>query len=237
MDVRRRNATAPVEDDEDEMARTTSLGLFNVAESYWRAAAHLKSANLKTTHQNSPVWFLFYHAIELYLKALLRHHGHTPRELRGRKFGHKTCCLSERAAKLGLDFDDEDKEVLSLMATTDAVIRSRYIQTGPFRWPSPEALDRTCISLRDSIGSALKKDGVTVRLNIEEQTRSTDESAKRMKMIKHLEAALALADETQDGMAGDMIESALDEMRATVLPGTLDVPPSPARRWPATKSQ
>jgi hypothetical protein len=50
-------------------------------------------------------------------------------------------------------------------------------------------------------------------------------AALRMKMIEHLEAALALADETQDGMAGYMIERALDEMRATVLPGNLDVPP------------
>ena len=48
-------------------------------------------------------------------------------------------------------------------------------------------------------------------------------------MIEHLEAALALADETQDGVAGFMIERALDEMRATVLPGNLDVPPPPKR--------
>lgn len=50
-------------------------------------------------------------------------------------------------------------------------------------------------------------------------------TAKRLKMIEHLEAALALADETQDGVAGYQIERALDEMRATVLPGNLDVPP------------
>ena len=37
----------------EELERTTALGLFNVAESYWRAAAHLHSARLKrriTTH-------------------------------------------------------------------------------------------------------------------------------------------------------------------------------------------
>ncbi len=54
-------------------------------------------------------------------------------------------------------------------------------------------------------------------------------AAKRLKMIEHLEAALTLADETQDGIAGYMIERALDEMRATVLPGTLDVPSPPKR--------
>jgi hypothetical protein len=50
-------------------------------------------------------------------------------------------------------------------------------------------------------------------------------AAKRVKLIEQLEAALALADETQDGIAGYMIERALDDLRATVLPGNLDVPP------------
>jgi hypothetical protein len=62
-----------------ELERTTALGLFNVAESYWRAAMHIHSSALLKGMHNSPVSFLFYHAIELYLKAFLRHHGHTPR--------------------------------------------------------------------------------------------------------------------------------------------------------------
>jgi len=69
---------------------------------------------------------------------------------------------NKRAAELGLDFDDENKEVLSLMVTTDAVIRSRYIQTGYFRWPTLEALNRTGKSLRQSVGEKLKAEGVLV---------------------------------------------------------------------------
>jgi hypothetical protein len=42
----------------------------------------------------------------------------------------------ECAKELGLAFDDEDLVVLATMATTDAVIRSRYIQIGFFIWPS-----------------------------------------------------------------------------------------------------
>jgi hypothetical protein len=83
--------------------------------------------------------------------------------LRSGKFGHKTDRLSDRAAELGLFLIDEDKEVLSMMATTDVVIRSRYLRTGPFRIPAPEALDRTCKSFRESIGEELKKEGHTVR--------------------------------------------------------------------------
>lgn len=140
------------------------MGLFNFAESYWKAAAHLAEAKLESSHPHSPVSFLYYHAIELYLKAFLRMHGHTAEELASRAFGHSTSRLKTRADQLGLFFEDEDVEVLSLMASTDAVIRSRYIQTGAFTFPSPEALDRTCKSLRRSVGKALKERCINVRL-------------------------------------------------------------------------
>jgi hypothetical protein len=145
-------------------SRSSPLGFFNVAESYWAAAVALEKAELPSTHPSSPISFLYYHAIELYLKAFLRMHGHSAKELRGKKFGHRTCCLSERAAVVGLHFDDEDLQVFSLMACTDAVIRSRYIQTGYFHWPTPAALDRTCKSLRQSVGQSLKKANIPARI-------------------------------------------------------------------------
>jgi hypothetical protein len=126
----------------------------------------LQKQKLKTTHSDSPVRFLYYHAIELYLKSFLRMHGHSTRELGGKKFGHHTDCLSERAAELGLFFMDEDLEVFALMGKTDAVIRSRYLQTGFFTWPARKALDRTCRSLRESIGVEMKKAGIPVRMRI-----------------------------------------------------------------------
>jgi hypothetical protein len=90
-------------------------------------------------------------------------HGHTVDEL-SRKFGHQICRLTERARQLGLTFDDEDEEVFSLMIHSDAQIRARYLQTGFFRWASLPALDRTCKSLNRSVGEALKKSGIPVRL-------------------------------------------------------------------------
>jgi hypothetical protein len=41
-----------------------------------------------------------------------------------------------------------------------------------------------------------------------------DFAAKRGELIKHLEEAIAIADELEDGMTGYLIESALDETRA-----------------------
>ena len=141
-----------------------AVRIFNVAESYWKAAVALEKAKVDSTHPDSPIRFLYYHAIELYLKSFLRLHGHSASELRGKKFGHMTCCLYERAAELGLISDDEDLRIISLMATTDAIIRSRYIEVGFFRWPRIGGLMRTCESLRQSVGQALKESGLVVRL-------------------------------------------------------------------------
>lgn len=51
-----------------------------------------------------------------------------------------------------------------------------------------------------------------------------DVATLREDLLKHLEAALAIADETADGVVGYHVERALDELRAIMLPGNLDVP-------------
>jgi hypothetical protein len=55
---------------------------------------------------------------------------------------------------------------------------------------------------------------------------SEDIDRFRTKMIEHLEAALALADETGDGTVGYMIEAALDTIRSQMWPANLDLPPT-----------
>jgi hypothetical protein len=148
---------------EDEAQRSLPIAYFNFAETYWTAAKALRRSKAKATHKESPIRFLYYHAIELYLKAHLRGHGVHPLTMR-EKFGHKVGRLAKKSASFGLSFDDEDDEVFRLMTETDAVIRSRYIMTGFFRWPDIGALDRTCRSLRRSVGADLKKLGEPVRM-------------------------------------------------------------------------
>jgi HEPN domain-containing protein len=152
------------ESENSEEQRTQPLAFFNFAESYWQAARTLEKAKVKSTHPTAPVYFLYYQAIELYLKSFLRMHGHTAKELAGRKFGHRTCCLKERSEQLGLALMDEDLEIFSLMATTDVVIRSRYILTGAATWPTFEGLERVCNGLRQSIGSEMKRRRIPVRV-------------------------------------------------------------------------
>ena len=58
--------------------------------------------------------------------------------------------------------------------------------------------------------------------------RTREESAAlRAKLMEHLEAALALADEMKDGVVGYCIENALLHLRASTWPGNLDLPPRP----------
>ena len=45
--------------------RTTALGLFNYARSYWRSAEQLLASKPDVSHPDAPILFLLYHAIEL----------------------------------------------------------------------------------------------------------------------------------------------------------------------------
>src|SRR3954462_3482911 len=146
----------PEEIEKDTEERTTPIGLFHNAETYWQAAVALEKAKVRSTHPDSPIRFLYYHAIELYLKSLLRLHGHAVRELSSRKFGHDIKTLTERAAQLGLTFETEDQMIFKLMGETDAVIRSRYHRTGAFYWPTLDGLDRICDRLHRPIRDKLR---------------------------------------------------------------------------------
>lgn len=148
---------------DDEAQRTRPIAYFNFAETYWTAAKSLRRSRARATHKDSPIRFLYYHAIELYLKAHLRACDIHPYDMRN-KFGHDVGKLSRKSAELGLRFDDKDFEIFHLMSKTDAVIRSRYILTGAFTWPDIGELNRTCLSLRRSVGAALKKKGEPVRM-------------------------------------------------------------------------
>ncbi len=135
----------------DQIDRTSSVGLFNFANSYFAAALALKDIRIAATHPETPLRFLYFHAVELFLKAYLRGKGHSAAELRSRKFGHRICCLSERAAQYGLKFGERDIQVFSWMSCTDAVIESRYIVVGLKREIPCSALEQTCRSLRELV--------------------------------------------------------------------------------------
>ena len=95
----------PTDDDE----RTNSLGLFNTAEAYRLSAMALP--DIKGGHAEKPQRFLYCHALELYLKALLRQ-KHSMATVRG-KFGHQIKLLMREAEMLGLIVRENDRTVSS----------------------------------------------------------------------------------------------------------------------------
>ena len=148
----------PTDDDE----RTNSLGLFNTAEAYRLSARALQAAKVRHGNADKPLRFLYYHALELYLKALLRE-KHSMATVRN-KFGHQIKLLVREAETLGLVVGENDRTVLMLIDNTDAMIDSRYIRTGTKRVAALEALDGTCKRIRDGVGTILRNNGVLVRL-------------------------------------------------------------------------
>jgi hypothetical protein len=153
---------APMNTAIDDDERTNSMGLFNTAEAWRLSAIALQSAKVTSGHADKPVQYLYFHALELYLKALLRQ-KHSVDALE-KKFRHKAKLIVEEAQTLGLVIEEHDAALLTLMGDTDVVIGSRYIKTGAKTLPTLEALERTSKNIRDRVGELLRKRGVLVRL-------------------------------------------------------------------------
>jgi hypothetical protein len=123
--------------------RTMALGWLSHARSYWRSGVHLRAAQLKISHGEVPIKFLFYHSIELYLKAFLLSKDINVTHLC--EIGHNAAHLVTEARQHGLSLDYEDVEVIAAMS--DEIGRWRYFMTGAFIGPGEEALMRTCENL------------------------------------------------------------------------------------------
>ena len=105
-----------------EEDRTNSMGFFNTAEAFRLSAIALEASKVKIGHADKPIRVLTYHALELYRTAMLRQSHNT--ETIKRKFGHDTKRLMEEAEMFGFAVTDEDRDVLSRIADTEAVIEA-----------------------------------------------------------------------------------------------------------------
>jgi hypothetical protein len=150
--------------------RHTAIGWYNYAASYQTVADHLREALGKAergtmlrraTHVDDPVRFLYYHAIELYIKAVLRQHGKSVRKLRD--VGHKFGDLRTLAEPLGFTLSADANIVFELMATSDVWSRARYLETGFVTIPTLDGLCQTCRELKQWAAGSLREAGVQVR--------------------------------------------------------------------------
>jgi hypothetical protein len=141
--------------------RTTPLGLFNYARSYWQSGVLLHDARAQVSHRDAPVTLLLAHAIELYLKAFLRLRGLGVEEVKN-SFGHDFKMLVDESASRGLDLMDEDMNIAAILTEKESIRRSRYIETGYYQRPGLAALSRTCRSLDHSVSAALRDAGMSM---------------------------------------------------------------------------
>lgn len=135
--------------------RTTALGLFNYSESYRRSAEKLREYPADFTHPNDPIRFLYWHAIELALKAYLRNSDFTVEDLK--KVGHNCKKLYKKANKNG------GLDLPMISELTDRwgpmhVLGHRYIETGYVEMPLMDDLAKASRLLNSSVAETL--DGV-----------------------------------------------------------------------------
>jgi len=142
--------------------RTTPLGLFNYARSYWQSGVLLHDAKATVTHPNAPVTLLLAHAIELYLKAFLRLRGVGIEEVKS-SFGHDFKKLVDEASSRGLSLGKEEIDIAAILTEQESIRRSRYIETGYYQRPGLAALSRTCQGLDQSVSAALRDGGMSIR--------------------------------------------------------------------------
>ena len=134
---------------------TSARSYFNFAESYWLSAGVLREAKVKGAPNRAyPIFFLYYHATELYLKAYLRVQGLTV-DLLQNDFRHDTGKLSKCARELGAPIKPKEMGLFDVVGKANAVILSRY-QAGGYRLPLMTALERACRSLREIAGHAIE---------------------------------------------------------------------------------
>lgn len=124
--------------DADRNSRTTAIGLARYAKEYLEAAIVVdqQMGSRKEHARVSPIpaYFLLTHALELTLKAYLRHAGMSVEQLGARDLGHDLGALYAKARELGLDavhqMTADDAQAFDMLVAVNEFHQLRYIQTG-----------------------------------------------------------------------------------------------------------
>jgi hypothetical protein len=145
----------------DDFERITPLGFFDYGASYRAAADKLRWCKHKSTHPHAPVHFLYYHAIELFLKAFLRAHDVSVKDLKD--IGHRFDKLRTRAVALGLHLVQADSQVIEFIGGGDLWSQSRYLVVGFKCQPGLGELSRACRRLDHSVAASLVARGIRIR--------------------------------------------------------------------------
>lgn len=140
--------------------RTSDIGLFMYAHSYWEAASKLEDADCSSGHAAAPTRFLYSHAIELFLKSYLRSQLLSLNDVK--TMSHNLKKAADEAIKHGLQLSHE--QLLVLQWITDHNMKNRYIEVGIQSQPCNETFWSLCDFLFDEIGQEMLRSNRTKRL-------------------------------------------------------------------------
>jgi len=144
----------------DEEDRTTAIGLARYAYEYLDAAVLVDEHHgTRPGHEfisPIPAYYLASHAIELTLKAFLRHRGVPVRQLRSsRYYGHDLRACYRKAKELGLSdifkVRSDDLRALWLLIQLNEKHELRYIRTGAKRFPSWAIVEPLAVRLHQVV--------------------------------------------------------------------------------------
>lgn len=146
----------------DDNNRTTAVGLYHYAESYRDSADMLEAHPPEGLIFADPIRFLYFHAIELYLKAFLRSEGISVRALKQHPYGHDLAALHQACAERGLRLPEDAAAVFGFISAVDPM-EARYIRTGATTRYEPEALRKFTGTIREAVANHLKERNFAIR--------------------------------------------------------------------------
>ena len=111
----------------------------------------------------SPVRFLYFHAIELFLKAYLRQCGFAEAVLKNRPYGHRLDALATKAETQGLRLTRRVRTICDTSATFDDPFEARYLRTGGKSISPPNRLHEAARDLQNAVEEALRGAGVRMQ--------------------------------------------------------------------------
>jgi hypothetical protein len=139
----------------------TPIGWYLLANAYAKSASKLLDEKLRVPHSESPPRFLYYHAIELFLKSYLVVKGASEKDVK--KFNHQIEGLGARCKNLGLPIGLDTMEALRMVDYDGNVFAARYLKIGMRHHLSLKALMDVVTAIKVTVRRELKSAGIPVR--------------------------------------------------------------------------
>lgn len=139
----------------------SGIGYYNFAESYRIAFESLASNQPTGMLFDAPIRFLGFHAIEIYLKAILKIVPLPDNDLKS--LGHNLSRLTAETVRHGARFSDVFTNSIDVLADYTHLIDTRYLTTGFKTEAAIDGLARLVKEARSEAAQSFKSKNIFVR--------------------------------------------------------------------------